>query len=96
MRALLLRHVSVANVSPGNLAEARVQAADFSVLPTRVPSAAGCVPFVIAKGQTDSQGGGLGRAVAQSNGCIRIDVATPQMQEKQKYTQLGFEAKMPH
>lgn len=29
----------------------------FSVLPTRVPSAAGCVPFVIAKGKTDSQGG---------------------------------------
>lgn len=82
----------MANVSPGNLAEARVKAADFSVLPPRVLSADGCVPFVIAKGQTDNQGGGLGRAVAQSNGCIRTDVATPQMQGKEKYTQLGFEA----
>jgi hypothetical protein len=72
-------------VSPGNLAEDSVKAADFSVLPTRVPSAAGCVPFVIAKGQTDSQGGGgLGRTVAQSNACIHTDVATPQMQGKEK------------
>ena len=44
-------------MSPGNLAEAKVKAADFSVLPTQVPSAAGCVTFVIAKEQTNSQDG---------------------------------------